>query len=488
MTNPPFPTLSQQNRDLLVEALLQWSLGNGLTMYPPGYESLHAVANAPVTLFPTPMPKLAFNAAIAVQQPFNQVYANVVLKKQWLVDVIKVLGAHDPEFTGRLFDTYQKSLVDGKPVQPVSLGLFRLDYMVDTETNSIKQIEFNTVLVLFGGLSTKVGQLHNYLNSQGFYDDNYSYEYYDKDVIPVLPSTVELARGLAKANEKYGELTKPDNETVVLFVVQPNERNCFDQRHVEYALLNEFGVKLVRVTFNELAAKTSVREDRLYVKLTMDQVSVVYYRSGYGPEEYGSEIEWEGRLKAEKTLAIKCPSILTQLSGAKKVQQELTNPEILAKFIDDSEAIEKVQLTFVNIYPMDDSEAGLKAREWAQDPQQCLKFVLKPQREGGGNNVYKEDIPKFLEKLPKEEWEAYILMELINPQQHPNLVIRNSEVFSETILLELGIFGTVLFNEDDGDIYHNEGAGFLLRLKFSSSNEGGVAAGFGCVDTVCLTE
>ncbi|CAN3373648.1 hypothetical protein DIURU_005453 [Diutina rugosa] len=488
MTNPPFPTLSQQNRDLLVEALLQWSLGNGLTMYPPGYESLHVVANAPVTLFPTPIPKSAFNAAIAVQQPFNQVYANVVSKKQWLVDVIKVLGAHDPEFTGRLFETYQKSLVDGKPVQRVSLGLFRSDYMVDTETNSIKQIEFNTVSVSFGGLSTKVGQLHNYLNSQGFYDDNYSYEYYNKDVIPVSPSTVELARGLAKANEKYGELTKPDNETVVLFVVQPNERNCFDQRHVEYALLNEFGVKSVRVTFNELATKTSVREDRLYVKSTMDQVSVVYYRSGYGPEEYGSEIEWEGRLKAEKTLAIKCPSILTQLSGAKKVQQELTNPEILAKFIEDSEAIEKVQSTFVNIYPMDDSEAGLKAREWAQDSQQCLKFVLKPQREGGGNNVYKEDIPKFLEKLPKEEWEAYILMELINPQQHPNSVIRNSEVFSETILSELGIFGTVLFNEEDGDIYHNEGAGFLLRSKFSSSNEGGVAAGFGCVDTVCLTE
>ena len=44
------------------------------------------------------------------------------------------------------------------------------------------------------------------------------------------------------------------------------------------------------------------------------------------------------------------------------------------------------------------------------------KYVLKPQREGGGNNVYGEDIKPFLEKIRhSEERNAYILMDRIHP-------------------------------------------------------------------------
>ena len=66
-------------------------------------------------------------------------------------------------------------------------------------------------------------------------------------------------------------------------------------------------------------------------------------------------------------------------------------------------------------------------------------FVLKPQREGGGNNVYKENIPSFLKSLDKKDWGAYILMELINPPLYKNKLIRNGEIFHEDIISELGI-------------------------------------------------
>lgn len=478
-----FPQLSAKNHQELVTALLQWCLGNGLTMYPPNFE-IHLANNAPVTLFPTPLRREAFEAAVAVQKPFNEAYANVVSERKWLELVVELLGEHDPEFTGKLVDTYRQSLVNGKPVQPVLLGLFRLDYMLDTQSQQVKQIEFNTVLVLFGGLSSKVGELHNYLNSQGFYDDDYSYEFYSNKDIPVSTSIDDLATGLAVSNGKYRELTLPSLQLVVLFIVQPQERNCFDQRHIEYSLLKR-GIKLVRMTLEDVQTKVTVREDRLHVKSTMDEVSVVYFRAGYSPDEYVDQ-EWAARLTLEKNLAIKCPSLLTQLLGAKKVQQELTNPEVLAKFVSDSSHRDQLQESFVKIYPLDDSEEGQQAQKLALDPEQAKRFVLKPQREGGGNNIYKDDIPGFLNSLPKKEWEAYILMELINPQTYSNQIIRNSEVYHEEILLELGVFGTILFNEQLGEIYHNENAGFLLRLKFSSSNEGGVAAGFGCVDSVAL--
>ena len=281
---------------------------------------------------------------------------------------------------------------------------------------------------------------------------------------------------------------EPKTSSVVLFIVQPNERNSFDQRHVEYALFKKHGIKSVRFTLEEVEEHVTVNQNRLYIKSTMDEVSVVYYRSGYAPSDYdvNPEKTWAARLLLEDTLAFKCPSVLTQLSGTKKVQQLLTKKEVISKFLSNSsdQELNEVLSTFVAIYSLDDSNEGDTGRKLAfEEPE---KFVLKPQREGGGNNVYKENIPLFLEKLDKQEWGAYILMELINPPTHKNKIIRNNEVFHEDIISELGVFGTTVFNEKTGEILTNKNAGWLLRSKFSNSNEGGVAAGFGCVDNIYL--
>lgn len=484
-----FPQLSERNMAQLVEKALQWSLANGLVMYPPQFE-LHSANNAPITVFPTPFPKDMFERAVAVQQTFNVLYANVVAKqKKWLLDVVEGLARFDASFTGKLYETYEKAVSagNGHVAQPLTLGIFRSDYMYDEVAHAIKQIEFNTVSVSFGGLSTKVGQVHNYLNKSGSYDDSYSNKYYADSELPVSDSVNEIANGLAQGNYFYNG-KKESTKTVVLFVVQDKERNCFDQRLVEYALLNNFGIKSYRLTLNEIKEHTTINSGNLYIKSTMDEVSVVYYRSGYSPSDYESDPEatWDARLFLETSTAIKCPSLLTQLSGAKKIQQVLTLRATVEKFLPDASAeeIDRLLTTFVNIYPLDTSEEGQKARKIALETPD--NFVLKPQREGGGNNVYKENIPEFLKSIPDTEWGAYILMELINPPKHKNKIIRNSELYHEDIISELGIFGTIIFNEDTGEVLTNENAGFLLRSKFSSSNEGGVAAGFGCVDNVYL--
>jgi hypothetical protein len=45
-----------------------------------------------------------------------------------------------------------------------------------------------------------------------------------------------------------------------------------------------------------------------------------------------------------------------------------------------------------------------------------LSYVLKPQREGGGNNVYGDDIPPTLQRImASTERDAYILMDRIRP-------------------------------------------------------------------------
>ena len=56
--------------------------------------------------------------------------------------------------------------VDSKDL---SLGLFRSDYMIHADpsesspTPEIKQVEFNTISSSFGGLSSAVTKLHQYL-------------------------------------------------------------------------------------------------------------------------------------------------------------------------------------------------------------------------------------------------------------------------------------------------------------------------------------
>jgi glutathione synthase len=136
------------------------------------------------------------------------------------------------------------------------------------------------------------------------------------------------------------------------------------------------------------------------------------------------------------------------------------------------------------MYPLDYSEEGLQARKLAFSNPEA--YVLKPQREGGGNNIYRLSIPGFLSSLPDESYyNAYILMEMIQPPPVTNSIIREGKVVTGGVVGELGVFGTILWDKD-GNILNNEEAGWLLRTKAKGIDEGGVAAGFGSVDSVFL--
>ncbi len=81
-------------------------------------------------------------------------------------------------------------------------------------------------------------------------------------------------------------------------------------------------------------------------------------------------------------------------------------------------------------------------------------------------------------------------MELIEPPALRNSVFRNGEVTSGEVIGELGVYGVCLWQHghDVSELktLENWEAGYLLRTKGRESEEGGVAAGFGAVDSVCL--
>lgn len=79
------------------------------------------------------------------------------------------------------------------------------------------------------------------------------------------------------------------------------------------------------------------------------------------------------------------------------------------------------------------------------DPE---RFVLKPQREGGGNNVYGLEVREAIKRMKdSEERTAWILMERIHPPLSRGYMVRpgGSKVPEMVDMVsELGIFGVVL--------------------------------------------
>lgn len=328
---------------------------------------------------------------------------------------------------------------------------------------------------------------------------------------PKNSSISSLATGLAAAGIAYGTpKSRYSLHLAIMFVVQDPELNVFDQRHLEYELQSKHSIRVHRLPFSRILTNTTLDAETralLYhpphAPSTAIEITVVYLRAGYDPAEYTHPDAWTARLHLEKSAAIKCPSVLAHLAGAKKIQQVLTTPgsSHLSRFLSNPTAIQKVQSTFTNIFPLDDSEAGLRAQELALNPETAKGYVLKPQREGGGNNIYRTAITPFLrDKVPKEKWKGYILMELIEPPVLHNSIFRNGEIRTGGVISELGVFGVCLWQNSvgvmdraqaqggRGKTLENFGAGYLLRTKGKESEEGGVASGFGSVDSVLLVD
>lgn len=306
----------------------------------------------------------------------------------------------------------------------------------------------------------------------------------------------------------------------VLFVVQPNNVNIADERPIEYAL-NKRRIRCFRLEFgSEVMARTSLSARKallfhpIYAPEVPVEISVVYHRAGYDVEEYDA-IGRACRLRLEMSRAIKCPSILGYLATLKVVQQQLTKRENLSRFLSDEEA-EKILAVCMPMYPLDDSNEGKKSREIVKDGTQVKNHVLKPCLEGGGHNIFGEQIPGHLRQLRREgkTWEDLVLMALIQPPDVRNVLMSPSQGgYSGSVVSELGVFGASMWRsttmrsspgkddqtdqeeeydpeekeeEGDANVLLNRQIGFSFKTKRRSVKEMSVVKGYGCFDSPFL--
>lgn len=402
---------------------------------------------------------------------------------KFLLDALDKLLKVD-DFSKNLYNIYQIVMKEGLS-QELNLGIFRSDYMMHQTDDKIelKQVEINTIAAGFGGLSPKIHKVHKYILSK------YSSITNIDDHLPKTESDILMVNGLIKAWDIYNEPT-----AIILFVVEERAVNICDQKTFEFNIgILRPDIKVVRRSFKDLRSSLKLNNDKRLMVGTYE-VAVVYYRMGYDPRNYNGEQDWQLRLDIERSKAIKCPSIRYHLSGIKKIQQLLADRSLLEKFIPDQKESDQVFQTFAGLWGL---ELGKDSAEKAIESvyKNPKNFVLKPPREGGGNNYYADDtehdiIKKLDEIRNSEERESYILMEFLRQPQIPNYILVPNRSINENnfkpvnVVSELGIFGVIIGTSNE--IVCDYEAGHVLRSKMSGVHEGGIAAGFGAVDSPFL--
>ena len=506
---PPPPPPSKQSSsvadvdEILLEELVHWAHCNGIVMAnPPPMEDNDRVENdssfvksteeyisrdithAPFALEPYPFPGDIFLKVQELAPLFNKLVDKIARDEDWLIENLESTAKSD-KFTGKLMSIMKQTRIHGIK-QKCYFGIHRSDYMLhapiesekETEENNTNvgflQVELNTIASSFGALSSKLSEMYQsvYLSSRFNIPDNEALE--------------KIVFGMQVAHHEYVNQTGCWDANV-LFLVQHNERNFADQRILQHLLHQKYKIRALRATFQNIRDEGTFGDETsgFEFKFRRKEVSVIYFRAGYSPSDYISEEDWDTRLKIELSRSIKCPNIAYHLAGTKKIQQVLCQPAQLERFLD-SEDSSSIKKCFAGMYSLADDNTERKKIIDAAMRNPDL-FVMKPQREGGGNNLYGQDIANALKTLSADDLSSYVMMDRIKSPTVRNTLVKKGRVLSTNCICEIGIYGIYIGYGELGNDILNRCAGYLLRVKQDNSDEGGVAAGFSCLSSVSLT-
>lgn len=463
-------------------------------------ENDSCVAHAPITLLPSPIPKRLYQECLDIQPIISSLMLKIAndhaFIEETLVDIVKV-----DSFTKELLSVNHRVQKEGV-AQPIVSCINRSDYMLDKyverdlvsskeiEALRMRHVEVNAIASAMAPHSVNTSRLHSYLMSK--YKVKACEQFNPQ--VPENNSLNLIVQGLIDAFDAYNQ---PNSQ--ILFVTEDRSYNFSDHMIIEQKLYEKRpDIRVVRRKFTILNGTIELgpnKELLLDNKSTiMKEIAVVYYRYGYDPSNYTSHLAWDTRLLIERSRSIKCPSINFHLSGVKKFQQVLNGKEQLERFLPSSDA-EKLNQVFCKFWSIDPKSAiGQEGFELGLNSPQNL--VLKPQREGGGHNIFGDDISPFLNSLASsDERYQYILMEMINSPKANNWLMLYDDDFSEKtdlsnsmdqLVSELGIYGSIL--ADGSQELNNHSAGYLVRSKKFGVKEGGVASGHAGISSLVLID
>jgi glutathione synthase len=148
---------------------------------------------------------------------------------------------------------------------------------------------------------------------------------------------------------------------------------------------------------------------------------------------------------------------------------------------------------FARIYYVKEMSKEERTSIFSEIRSEPQKYIVKPQKEGGGNNYYNEEILKLLPAEDQEienlnpELNNSLIMQRISPPESDAYVLHENKLKKIKGISEVSIYGIVI-SSGDKKILLNQNAGYLVRTKDKNVQEGGIVAGFSAVDLPYLVD
>lgn len=265
------------------------------------------------------------------------------------------------------------------------------------------------------------------------------------------------------------------NSVVIVFVVEPEEDNIFDQQLLQRAL-QDYGAKVLRLTLYQLTQTRVNSFNRLQLG-GGDEVDLLYYRTGYNRSDYNSTAELNLRSKFQQVALVQCPDLPLQLAGSKWIQAGLSQlllscDPLLLRWGLNHTGIKQLRKVVMPLIPLSQLQPA-KVQAYINNG-----WILKSQHEGGGSVWCGADARKQLSKLD----DSLVLMAPVDSYIRTETVqlLRHGSLFSQQATVsELGIFSV-------GTNHHY--GGYLLRSKAAGQLAGGIHRGGAVLDTVIISD
>ncbi|MGR5237191.1 glutathione synthase [Vibrio alfacsensis] len=474
----------------VIEDACEWAIMHGVAFRQADNTARHC----PFSIAPMSIERSVYEHLKMVTPLIAKLISNVSEDHDFLQASLMDVAKAEP-FFGRLMALHQEA--HGEPsnrLKPARqpLLLMRTDFMDDRQ-HGAKVIEFNGIAAGMAPFGQRATQLHQFMQTQ--WGSVYRDWLEDERAIPADNVGMEqFALGIAAAARQVNEHFNGEGKPTFLMVVQKNEDNVYDQHLLEVEL-QKLGIRTVRRTFEQLSTQLSSGENQRLMLDGIGGLDVVYLRSGYQYIDYCSpELDEpvccytlsQTRLFMEKHYVAINATFSQQLATSKSMQMLLTMmpPEDYLRW-----GLTREEATLVKSVLADMKPVNAETIAWFSSSANQNEWVMKNQGEGGGHCVFGRDIREKLSQMTQEEYDAWALMQRLYPHERekPTIAVRDAKQTIVTDLVsEIGLFTAHYQGEP---VTEFEGyAGYLIRSKPASENEGGIHSGKGILDSLVLVD
>lgn len=407
---------------------------------------------APVSLTPWRLSLQQWQQAQQLSQLFGRLLLAASQDSRWLRQALR--GLPDDSLFARL-----AALPDALRRRQMPVALMRHDFLLD-RSDQWRWVESNTIAAGMGPLNQQL---------TGMLSDHHQ----TLAANPALQQQAYTLYAAARALRQQYDNSAP----VLLFVVQPDEDNLFDQQLLQQAIV-QLGGRVQRLTLAQLEQAQLNAQQRL-VLASGEQVDLLYYRTGYNLTDYSTAAQLALRASLQQAALLHCPDIPLQLAGSKWLQAKLSQVLLsgrhqrLQRWGFSQADCALLTKAVMPMYPLTRSNKAQASADVSRG------WLLKSQQEGGGG-IWRGNEALQQLALTGADDKGFMLMAPIDLyiRTEPVLLLRQGKLSAQQATVsELGMFSC-------GD--SSEFGGYLLRSKPAAELAGGVHRGSAVLDTVAL--